>query len=163
MLKTNESITESMFDISSAINSNVLKSKESYGDLQNALAITNNLNSAINQFVDTVARLKKGAEGIKQLLKLINDISDQTNLLALNAAIEAARAGEAGRGFAVVAEEVRKLAERVKEATNNISLTITNMDSNIDDTVKNTETLHKNIEECNVAIENSYNKFLILL
>lgn len=159
MLQTNESITKSMFDISSAINSNVLKSKESYGELHNALEITNNLNSAVNQFVETVARLKNGAEGIKALLKLINDISDQTNLLALNAAIEAARAGEAGRGFAVVAEEVGKLAEKVKDATKNISLTITNMDHNIDATVKDSETIHKNIEECNIAIDNSTKGF----
>jgi methyl-accepting chemotaxis protein len=60
------------------------------------------------------------AEGIGQIIGVINDIADQTNLLALNAAIEAARAGDAGRGFAVVADEVRKLAEKTMTATKEV-------------------------------------------
>lgn len=100
--------------------------------LSNLLGSMDQVSHSLDDGTSEINSLNENFGNISDFTTVINGVAQQTNLLALNAAIEAARAGEAGRGFAVVADEIKKLAEQVIQASNNISELINATQSAVD-------------------------------
>lgn len=133
-------------------NSNSENGKVVVGQVRDSIG---RLVTEVENTADAITELEEKSDNIQSIMSVIHGIADQTNLLALNAAIEAARAGEQGRGFAVVADEVRTLAGRTQDATEEINKVIEELRGGINNAVhvmnKGRKQAYDAIEESNEA------------
>lgn len=119
--------SETMINVAARIHDNMTRVEQVHEEategeviLRSTQQAIETLAEGINDSSEVIAQLNQETDNIGSMLDVIRGVAEQTNLLALNAAIEAARAGEQGRGFAVVADEVRTLAGRAYESTEQI-------------------------------------------
>lgn len=139
-------MSATVIEVARNANSAAEAAQNADNEANNGQTVVNATISSIQQLVnevenasDVINEVRSDSDAIGTILDVIRGIAEQTNLLALNAAIEAARAGEQGRGFAVVADEVRTLASRTQESTNEIQGMIEKLQSGIRNAVMTME------------------------
>ncbi|MCO4799808.1 MAG: methyl-accepting chemotaxis protein [Colwelliaceae bacterium] len=142
-------------------------SESSMKQMENNIEKVDLLFQELDSTADIVTKLRVESQNITKVLDVIKGIAEQTNLLALNAAIEAARAGESGRGFSVVADEVRALASKTHDSTNEIETIIGSLQTQaqasfdathrskdlVTETIETTKSANDSLNEINEKID----------
>lgn len=136
MVQRVQEVVSSAETVSTASKSSSYETEQAKGIFKSTLDEIAHMTQKIESTSQVINQLEGATRKIGSVLDVIRGIAEQTNLLALNAAIEAARAGEQGRGFAVVADEVRLLASRTQESTQEIEVMISRLQSEAAEAVK---------------------------
>ncbi len=129
MFSSVQNVAQNASSAASAAREADIEAKAGRSVVTQSVESINDLASEVERAASVISKLEADTENVGTILDVIKGIAEQTNLLALNAAIEAARAGEQGRGFAVVADEVRTLASRTQDSTQEIQRVIEELQS----------------------------------
>ena len=152
-------MTATVQEVAGSIHSTANAASEANDHTANGSQVVNQAIEQINKLAEqtehasaTIHELEQHSDAISSVMDVIKGIAEQTNLLALNAAIEAARAGEQGRGFAVVADEVRTLAGRTQESTEEINQMIEKLQAG---SCKAVQVMDRSREQTHAAVKHA--------
>ena len=138
-VNTVEELSSTVNEIRTAVIKNAENAREAQRNAEEASAAVTDGSEKMNELLKAMDDISKSTNEIAKLNKVIEDIAFQTNILALNASVEAARAGEAGKGFAVVATEVKNLATKSQDASQQTSAVIIKCVDSVKDGVEKTQ------------------------
>jgi methyl-accepting chemotaxis protein len=158
LLSLNEAAANAVSLLDTTSN-NLEKAKSNIKDLNQVNSDIDEMSVKVASYAESLRDMDVRSQDIKNLVDLIKMISHRTSLLSLNASIEAARAGDAGKGFAVVAQEIRKLAEQVKDANDRISDRISGILDNIQSSSQAADSLHETTMVSRDALQTTCSHF----
>ena len=137
-------------EASEAANQASLAANQGAAVVQKAMNGMEQLAGRVRTSASTISGLGESSSGISSIVAVISEIADQTRLLAMNATIEAAHAGEYGQGFTVVANEVRELAKRISDATEEIDRMVSAIEASTNEVVSS---MREGSEEADKAVQ----------